>query len=109
MSEPEVLNDGEAWSFCRRVIADGRDIATWHAEEGYERHSARMDAKAAQRGDELMAMVGATVATLRADRDSLRDALAALVQAVRSDCSAHSHSAVWRVLRAEDVLGEKRA
>ena len=64
-AEMAHLDDGEAWSFCRTVIADGRDILQWHPEEGYERQSARMDAQAAHRGDQLMAMVRALVAAER--------------------------------------------
>lgn len=56
-AEVAYLDDGEAWSFCRTVMSDGRDILQWHPDEGYERHSARMDAQASKRGDELMAMV----------------------------------------------------
>ena len=64
-AEVAHLDDGEAWSFCRTVIADGRDILQWHPDEGYERQSARMDAQAAYRGDQLMAMVRALVAAER--------------------------------------------
>ena len=103
----QKLDDGEAWSFCRKVIGDGRDIAMWHHEEGYERHSARMDAMAAMRGDQLMAMVAA----LRADRDSLHDALAAIVPLVEEFYSELGLSeAEWKALEmARHVLGEKRA
>jgi hypothetical protein len=55
------LDDGEAWSFCRTVMSDGRDIRQWHPDEGYEMQSARMDAQAAHRGRQLMAMVRALV------------------------------------------------
>ena len=64
LPEP-VLDDGEAWSFCRKVMSDGRDVALWHPDEGYERQSARMDASAAKRGDELMAIVAAAIAAAR--------------------------------------------
>ena len=82
-AEVARLDDGEAWSFCRTVMSDGRDIRQWHPDEGYEMQSARMDAQAARRGDQLMEMVRRLLA-------AERERCAAWVDARRDAfCEAH--------------------
>lgn len=63
-----VAEVGKLWSWLRNVMQQGEVIAKDHADatnhDGYERHSARLDAAASERADELLAMLaGAPSAT----------------------------------------------
>lgn len=56
------LTDGELWSWVRRVMTQGSDIRCDYDSgfhKGYEAYSARLDAAAAERADELMARITA--------------------------------------------------
>lgn len=57
---PQPIDDGRLWSFLRTVMAQGVDIAVDAERLGwdYEARSARLDAAAAQRSDQLVAMLG---------------------------------------------------
>lgn len=58
-ASPRTLtDDGKLWSFLRNVMAQGIDIRADHDQ--YEMFSARMDAAAAERVDQLRAMLSAT-------------------------------------------------
>jgi hypothetical protein len=44
----------ELWSFLRRVMTQGQDIALDYREKNYEEMSARLDAAASERVDQLL-------------------------------------------------------
>ena len=46
------------WSFLRNVLSQGRDIYLDHEGKGYEEYSARLDAAARERADELERALG---------------------------------------------------
>lgn len=54
-----VPDSGELWSFCRKLLSQGKDIHLDHETKSYEQYSARLDAAARERGDELEAMLRA--------------------------------------------------
>lgn len=54
-----VPDPGELWSFCRKLLSQGKDIHLDHEAKSYEQYSARLDAAARERGDELEAMLRA--------------------------------------------------
>ena len=52
----QPINDGELWSWTRSVISQGADIRTDYdngTHKGYEEYSARLDAAASERAQEL--------------------------------------------------------
>ena len=54
----EAMTEGELWSWVRSVMSQGADIRTDYdmgAHKGYEAYSARLDAAAAERAQELLA------------------------------------------------------
>lgn len=61
-----VPDGGLLWSFLRNVMQQGEAIAKDHADatnlDGYERHSARLDAAASKRADELIELLRAAQA-----------------------------------------------
>ena len=54
-----AMNDGELWSWVRSVMAQGaciqQDYASGLVHKSYEEYSARLDAAASERADELAA------------------------------------------------------
>ena len=55
---PVRTDEGRLWSFLRKVMSQGGDIQTDAA--GYEMYSARLDAAAAERTTELLAVLNAS-------------------------------------------------
>lgn len=54
----EAMTEGELWSWLRSVMSQGADIRTDYDQgvhKGYEAYSARLDAAAAERAEELLA------------------------------------------------------
>jgi hypothetical protein len=52
----EPMTEGELWSFLRSVMSQGADIRTDYdmgVHKGYEAYSARLDAAAAERAEQL--------------------------------------------------------
>lgn len=47
----------ELWSFLRRVMTQGQDIALDYRENNYEEMSARLDAAASERVDQLLKLL----------------------------------------------------
>jgi hypothetical protein len=47
----------ELWSFLRRVMTQGQDIALDYRERGYEEMSARLDVAASERVDQLLKLL----------------------------------------------------
>lgn len=54
-----VPDAGKLWSFLRNVLQQGGAISQDHADAGYEQHSARLDAAARERAEQLTAMITA--------------------------------------------------
>lgn len=52
----QPIDDGRLWSFLRNVMTQGADICADHTE--YELFSARMDAAASERVEQLRAIIG---------------------------------------------------
>ena len=52
------IDEGKLWSFLRKVMSQGGDIQ--NDATGHEMHSARLDAAAAERTTELLALLGET-------------------------------------------------
>jgi hypothetical protein len=48
---------GEIWSLLRNVLSQGRDIYLDHVDKPYEVESARLDAAARERADQLEALL----------------------------------------------------
>jgi hypothetical protein len=53
----EPFTRGGLWSFLRSCMTQGQDIALDYRERSYEEMSARLDAAAAKRADDLMAAI----------------------------------------------------
>ena len=53
------IDDGELWSFIRRLMSQGKDIHLDHVERTYEEYSARLDCAALERLSELKALIAA--------------------------------------------------
>ncbi len=54
----EAMTEGELWSWVRSVMCQGADIRCDYEQgvhKGYEAYSARLDAAAAERADQLLA------------------------------------------------------
>ena len=49
------MTEGELWSWVRRVMCQGAAIRQDHEHKTYEEYSARLDAAAAERAEELTA------------------------------------------------------
>lgn len=58
------LDRGEMWSFLRDVLSQGGDIQIDHATKGYESYSARLDAAARERADQLCSRLAAALEPL---------------------------------------------
>ena len=58
MIEPKRLK-GELWSFLRQVLSQGQDIHLDYLDKPYESKSARLDAAARERAEQLEAMLDA--------------------------------------------------
>ena len=58
------LDRGEMWSLLRDVLSQGGDIQIDHATKGYESYSARLDAAARERADQLCSRLAAALEPL---------------------------------------------
>jgi hypothetical protein len=65
-------DDGELWSWVRRVMSQGGTIHQDHQHKTYEQYSARLDAAAAERAEELAAKVAGNVRLLSSGQVSRR-------------------------------------
>lgn len=58
-----MINRGSLWSFIRACMSQGQDIALDYRDKGYEEMSARLDAAASERADQLLKMTANDAAT----------------------------------------------
>jgi len=75
---PSKIRTLSLWSFLRNVLSQGRDIYLDHEGKGYEEYSARLDAAARERADELERALGSANETESELPESLRDPLAVM-------------------------------